>query len=132
MIIASAASALPRYRYDQRVLLSALSAYWGPQLENPQFIERLHTRVGVDTRHLALPMQEYYGLTKWGKANDHWIRVALDLSEESLTLALERAGISKALLGAIFFVSVTGIASPSIDARLINRMRLPLHLKRVP
>jgi alkylresorcinol/alkylpyrone synthase len=77
-------------------------------------------------------MEQYHAITTWGAANNHWIDVALDLSEEALRLALQRAGLSQDALGAIFFVSVTGIASPSIDARLINRMQLPLHLKRVP
>jgi alkylresorcinol/alkylpyrone synthase len=77
-------------------------------------------------------MEEYYGIKTWGQANNHWIDTALDLSEQALTLALERAGIPKERLGAIYFVSVTGIASPSIDARLMNRMRLPVNIKRVP
>lgn len=132
MIIASAASALPKHKYDQRVLLAALKQFWGPKLDNPEFIERLHHRVGVETRYLALPMEQYYGIKTWGQANNHWIDVAVDLSEEALTLALERAGLDKAALGAIFFVSVTGIASPSVDARLMNRMKLPVNIKRVP
>jgi alkylresorcinol/alkylpyrone synthase len=132
MHIASAASALPKHKYDQRVLLSALRQFWGPKLDNPQFLERLHGRVGVETRYLALPMEAYYGITTWGKANNHWIDVALDLSEQGLSLALERAGLPKSALGAIYFVSVTGIASPSIDARLMNRMQLPVNIKRVP
>lgn len=132
MMIASAASALPKNKYDQRILLAALKQFWGAKLDNPQFMERLHQRVGVESRHLALPMQDYYGITTWGKANNHWIDVALDLSEEALTLALDRAGLDKSTLGAIFFVSVTGIASPSVDARLVNRMRLPVNIKRVP
>jgi alkylresorcinol/alkylpyrone synthase len=132
MIIASAASALPKHEYDQRVLLSALSKYWGPKLDNPKFLERLHARVGVETRYLALPLEDYYAIETWGQANDHWIAAAVDLSEQALETAIERAGVSKDRLGAIFFVSVTGIASPSIDARLINRMGLPLNIKRVP
>lgn len=132
MLIAGAASALPKHKYDQRILLDALTQFWGSKLENPQFMQRLHHRVGVETRHLALPLEQYYGITTWGKANDHWIGVALDLSEEALRLALQRAGMSQDALAAIFFVSVTGIASPSIDARLINRMKLPLNVKRIP
>jgi alkylresorcinol/alkylpyrone synthase len=112
--------------------LNALRDFWGARLDNPEFMQRLHQRVGVDARHLALPMEAYHDITTWGQANGHWIEVALDLSEEALALALQRAGLSKDALGAIFFVSVTGIASPSIDARLINRMALPRHLKRVP
>jgi alkylresorcinol/alkylpyrone synthase len=132
MRIASAASALPPNRYDQRVLLGALRQYWGEELDNPLFLERLHSRVGVETRHLALPLEDYYGITSWGEANNHWIRCAVDLSEQALSEALERAGIDKQKLGAIFFVSVTGIASPSVDARLMNRMALPANIKRVP
>lgn len=132
MIIAAAASALPKYEYDQRVLLAALKAYWGDRLDEPRFLERLHQRVGVDKRYLALPMEEYYGLHTWGQANDKWIEVSLDLAEQALTLALQRSGLAPEQIGSIFFVSVTGISSPSIDARLMNRMRLPVNIKRVP
>ncbi len=132
MTIAGVASAFPKHQYDQRVLLSALQRHWGPKIDNPVFMERLQARVGVNTRHLALPMEEYYGLTTWGKANNHWIEVAQEIGEKALCGALARSGFAPSDLGALFFVSVTGIASPSIDARLINRMGLPLNLKRVP
>lgn len=132
MKIAGVASAFPKYEYSQEVLLRAFLAHWGERLDNPHFVERLHNRVGVETRHIALPIEEYPGLTSWGTANNHWIRVAVDLSEECLGTALERSGLEKSDLGAIFFVSVTGIASPSVEARLMNRMRLPVNLKRIP
>ena len=132
MKIAGVASAFPKYEYSQETLLRAFLTHWGPRLENPLFLERLHNRVGVDTRHIALPIEEYPGLTSWGTANNHWIHVAVDLSEECLGTALERSGLRPADLGAIFFVSVTGIASPSVEARLMNRMRLPVNIKRIP
>jgi alkylresorcinol/alkylpyrone synthase len=132
MTIAGVASALPQHKYDQRVLLSALQKHWGPKVDNPVFLERLQARVGVETRHLALPIEEYYGLTSWGAANNHWIEVAQDLGQKALCCALSRSGFSTEDLGALFFVSVTGISSPSIDARLVNRMNLPVNIKRVP
>jgi alkylresorcinol/alkylpyrone synthase len=45
---------------------------------------------------------------------------------------LHHAGIDASQLGALFFTSVTGISSPSIDALLINRMGLPANIKRIP
>lgn len=132
MTIAAVASALPEHKYDQRVLLQALQKHWGPKVDNPVFLERLQARVGVETRHLALPMADYYGLTRWGDANNRWIEVAQELGQKALCCALARAGLSTDDLGALFFVSVTGIASPSIDARLVNRMRLPVNIKRIP
>jgi alkylresorcinol/alkylpyrone synthase len=132
MTIAGVASALPQHKYDQRVLLEALQKHWGPKLSNPMFLERVQAHVGVETRYLALPVEEYYGLTRWGAANNHWIEVAQQLGQRALCCALARAGLSTEDLGALFFVSVTGISSPSIDARLINRMSLPVNIKRVP
>jgi alkylresorcinol/alkylpyrone synthase len=132
MTIAGVASAFPPHRYNQSFLLSALQRHWGPRLNNPSFMERLQTRVGVETRHLALPIQDYYELKTWGRANNHWIEVAQDIGQQALCGALARAGISPSELNAIFFVSITGICSPSIDARLVNRMGLSLNIKRTP
>jgi alkylresorcinol/alkylpyrone synthase len=132
MTIAGVASAFPKHRYDQRVLLSALQRHWGPKMDNAAFMQRLQARVGVETRHLALPIEEYYGLNSWGRANNHWIEIAQDLGQKAICGALARAGFATSDLGALFFVSITGISSPSIDARLINRMSLPLNIKRVP
>jgi alkylresorcinol/alkylpyrone synthase len=130
--IASAASAFPKYYYSQDVLLAAFKSVWGPVLENPRMLDRLHTAVGVDGRHVSMPLQEYYDLTSFGKANNVWIETAVDLGAHAISCALARAGLSVEDAGALFFVSVTGIASPSIDARLINRLGLPVNIRRVP
>ena len=91
MTIAGVASALPQHKYDQRVLLQALQKHWGPKVDNPLFLERLQARVGVETRHLALPLEEYYGLTRWGDANNKWIEVAQDLGQKAMCCALATA-----------------------------------------
>ena len=131
MKIASAATALPPHRYPQQVLLDGFRRHWGKRLERFELLERLHVATGVDYRHLALPM-ERYPLANWGEANNVWIDVSLELGEKSICRALNQAGIAASSIGAFFFVSITGIASPSIDARLINRMRLHPHIKRIP
>jgi alkylresorcinol/alkylpyrone synthase len=132
MKIASAASAFPRHYYSQDCLLEKLQTYWGDRLRNPQTLARLHRNVTVEGRYLAMPADDYYNLTTWGQANDVWIKVAEELGERSLCLALHHAGLEASSLGALFFTSVTGICSPSIDALLINRMGLPQNIKRVP
>ena len=132
MQIASAASAFPKQYYTQKFLLDKLQEYWGDRLRNPQMLARLHRNVTVEGRHLALPYEKYYDLKTWGCANNAWIQVAQELGEQALCQALSRAGLEKSSLGALFFTSVTGISSPSIDALLINRMGLPANIKRVP
>lgn len=132
MRITGVATAFPPNRYSQQEIFAALGRNWAEKLDKPQVLERLHSRVGVDHRHLALTIPEYDHVTTWGQANNAWIRVAEELGEKALCRALHRAGISAAELDALFFVSVTGVASPSIDARLVNRMKLSPHLKRIP
>jgi alkylresorcinol/alkylpyrone synthase len=132
MKIASAASAFPKHYYSQKFLLEQLQEYWGDQLKNPLLLARLHRNVAVEGRHLAIPTEKYYEITTWGQANDIWIQVAQELGEQALCRALHHAGLNSSALGALFFTSVTGISSPSIDALLINRMGLPANIKRVP
>lgn len=132
MRIAGVASAFPRHYYRQEQIAAALKRQWSDRLENPKAVDRLLTRVGVEGRHLALPIESYDNLTSWGQANDAWIEVAEDLAEQALCRSLMRAGFSEPDVDAIFFVSVTGVASPSIDARLINRMHLRPDVKRNP
>ena len=132
MKIASAASAFPKHYYPQKFLMEKLQQYWGDRLRNPQMLERLHRNVTVNGRHLAIPPDEYFELDTWGKANDVWIAVAQELGEQALCRALHHAGLEPNELGALFFTSVTGISSPSIDALLINRMGLAPNIRRIP
>ena len=132
MKIASAASAFPEHYYSQKVLLEELQRYWGEKLRNPLMLARLHRNVAVEGRYLVLPTEKYHDIKTWGQANDAWIQVGQELGEKALCRALHHAGVDRSELGALFFTSVTGICSPSIDALLINRMGLPTNIKRVP
>jgi alkylresorcinol/alkylpyrone synthase len=95
-------------------------------------LERLHRKVSVDGRYLAIPTDEYLNIKTWGQANDIWIKIAQELGEQALCLALHNAGLTPHDLGALLFTTVTGIASPSIDALLMNRMGLPANIRRTP
>lgn len=132
MKIASAASAFPKHYYSQKQLLERLQDYWGAELKNPLLLARLHRNVTVDGRYLAIPAEEYVDIKTWGQANDIWIRVAQDLGEQALCRALQNAGIDREDLGCLLFTTVTGVASPSIDGMLINRMGLPRKIRRTP
>jgi alkylresorcinol/alkylpyrone synthase len=130
--IAAVGRALPPHFYDQRTLLDALRRRWSDRLFNLDRLERLHRNVLVGGRHLALPIEEYDGLTTWGAANNAWIRVAQEVGEAAVRDALDRAGLSPADIDALIFVTVTGVATPSIDARLMNRLGLSPRVRRMP
>jgi alkylresorcinol/alkylpyrone synthase len=132
MKIASVASALPQNYYSQADITAALKEHWESDFCRPATIDRLHSRMGVEGRALSLPLDAYREERSWGVTNSIWIQAAQALGETAIRRALAETRLPHDRLGAFFFVSVTGIASPSIDARLVNRMRLPKSIKRVP
>jgi alkylresorcinol/alkylpyrone synthase len=133
MRIAGVGSAFPKYYHKQEVLVGALKNYWKDRLVQPGILDRLDESMKVEGRFTARPLDFYHNEMKtWGEANNVWIEVGLELGEKALCHALVGAGIEPRDLGAIFVTSVTGIAAPSLDARLINRMGLSPNIKRIP
>ena len=132
MRIASVASAFPENYYDQQILTDALKNDWRHRLPNPDILDRLDESMKVEGRYLVHTLDFYENLTTWGQANNAWIDHALELGEEALCKALHAAGMKPKDLSAIYVTSVTGIAAPSIDARLVNRMGLSPNIKRIP
>jgi alkylresorcinol/alkylpyrone synthase len=124
--------ALPPHFADQETLIAALRELWARKHFNLERFEGLHRAVGVRGRHLALPVEAYRELDSFGKANAAWTRAALDLGEQAVRAALDRAGLAPRDIDHLFFVTVTGIATPSIDARLVNRLGLRPDVKRTP
>jgi alkylresorcinol/alkylpyrone synthase len=132
MRIVNTSTAFPEHYFTQREVVDALKNYWDRGTECGPMIERLFFRTGVEGRHYSRPLIEYKGLDTWGKMNDVWIEVAEQLGEKVIDCVLKTSGFSRDQIGALFFVSVTGVSSPSIDARLVGRMKLNPHLKRNP
>lgn len=132
MRIAAVGTAFPAHYYDQESLIQAFRDVWGARHFNTARFERLHHNVLVGGRYLALPLEAYPRLSGFGEANDAWLRVALDLGEQAIARAVAAAGLTLEDVAALFTVSVTGLAVPSLDARLMNRLALRRDLKRIP
>lgn len=132
MKIASVGSAFPKHYYPQAVLSAALKKYWDGRLNNPDVVDRMHAHAEIDGRYLSLPIDAYYQMNTWGQYNNAWIECAQELGQQALCQALAGAGLAPGDIDALFVVSVTGVASPSLDARLVNRMGLSPRIKRIP
>jgi alkylresorcinol/alkylpyrone synthase len=130
--VLSTGRALPPHFADQETLLAEFRALWGQRHFNLDRLEQLHRSVRVGGRHLALPLADYSKLTTFAQRNDAWIAAAVDIGEAALRNALDRAQLGPEAIDHLMFVTVTGIATPSIDARLINRMGLRTDVKRTP
>ncbi len=132
MRIASVGRAFPPYYYDQETLIEALRGVWTARHHSSHRIATIHRNARVAGRHLALPLEGYAELTSFTAANDAFIRCAVDLGERALREALDAAALVPTDVDAIVFVSITGLATPSIDARLVNRLRMRRDVRRTP
>jgi alkylresorcinol/alkylpyrone synthase len=130
--VRAVARALPRHFASQEALIQAFRTLWATQHFNLERLEELHRNVRVGGRHLALPLDAYPALATFQQRNDAWTRVALELGEEVTRAALAQAGLGPKDVHHVFFATVTGIATPSIEARLVNRLGLREDLKRSP
>ncbi|HEX8439108.1 type III polyketide synthase [Archangium sp.] len=123
---------LPPHYAHQEQIIGALRDMWATRHFNIERLEELHRSVKVDGRFLALPIEQYGALVTFQQRNDAWIQVALDLGEQVVRRALDKTGLTPRDVDHVYFVTVTGIATPSIDARLMNRMGMRPDMKRTP
>ncbi len=131
-LIAAVGRALPKHYADQETLIAAFRDAWGGAHFNVERLEELHRAVQVSGRHLAVPIEQYKELASFARRNEVWVEVAVDLGEAAVRDALRRAALEPQDVGHLFFVTTTGIATPSIDARLVNRLGLSPGVRRTP
>jgi len=124
--VAAVAVKFPQNLYSQEEVIGALTDFAGPDFR------RFALSSGVASRHTALPLSRYKKLNGFTDANDNFVEVALDLAEQALLTALDDSRLKPSEVDIVFSTTVTGLAVPSLEARLATRVGLRQDVKRVP
>lgn len=126
--IAGLATAVPRHVMTQDEAIERANRVF------PQYARRLSlfANTGVATRYTVEPGEWYLEPRSWEERTASFQRNALDLLEDVATRAIAAAGIEPGDVDAIVTNTITGLAIPSLDARLMNRMPFRSDVERLP
>ena len=130
--IAAVSGVLGAHRYSQEEIIDRFTTIVSPQGRESAVINRIHRATEVKFRNLALPVDAYSELDSFGASNDAFIRIGLELSAEVILAALNDAGLNAEDVDFVMATSVTGVATPSLDARLVPILGFRPDVKRVP
>ncbi|MDJ1132976.1 type III polyketide synthase [Streptomyces iconiensis] len=128
--IAAVHKVLAPYRHPQRAVTDMVEA--SVPGENRALLDRLHASARVRSRCTVLPLDAYQQLSGFGAANDAYVAAAEKMAAQALDGALESAGLPPDAVDLLVFVSTTGVAAPSIDARLAGALGLRTDVTRLP
>jgi len=124
--VAAVAIEFPPHQVGQRQALSGLTGLGGPQFD------RFADSAGVQTRRISLPLSQYGQLSGFTEANEVFVETALELGERALLSAFDAAKVKPSDVDIVFSTTVTGLAVPTLEARLATRVGLRPDVKRVP
>lgn len=130
--VLSVATATPRHRISQSEVKDFARELFGASFRDMARLMPVFDNVHVDARNFCAPKEWFMEPHTFPEKNALYVENALALSEKAARRALDRAGVSPEEVGAIFFASTTGFATPSLDSRLIFELGLSPNVRRVP
>jgi len=130
--LASIATAVPPNRAGQAEVWEKARRAFGGDAALFQRLEPVYDNAGVETRYFSRPLDWFLEPRGWTVSNAAYLEVAEALLVRAAGEALEKAGLEAAAVDTIVTVSSTGVATPSLEARLLNRMGFRAGVKRLP
>jgi alkylresorcinol/alkylpyrone synthase len=128
----SLATALPPHLLWQRDVAAKAHAVFGPYFEDFERLAGMFTTSGIEKRHGVKPLDWYLDPRGWPERTQAYLQGAEALFIEASTAALAQAGLTGADVDTVVTLSSTGIATPSLDARVFGHMGFRDDVLRVP
>lgn len=131
-IILSAGTAVPPHQVDANTSREFARNLFAESFRDIERLLAIFESAQVDKRHFCAPPSWFETPHSFAEKNELYIEHGVMLSAEAIRSCLSQAGLKPEDLDILVFVSTTGIATPSLDARLFNELGLRQDLKRIP
>ena len=128
----SLATAVPSFRVEQADVIGVSGSAFDPARSDIERLLPAFANAGIDSRYFCMPLEWYLAPHGWRERSRLYVTHAVDLLEDVAIRCLDQAGIGIDGVDGIVTVSTTGIATPSLDALLIERLKAPRHMGRLP
>ena len=126
------AKAVPRYRLSQSDVIAKAAEHFGVSLDGRARLAAVYANAQIDTRYSCVPIDWYTEPHSFAERNRLYVENALDLLEKVAREAAAKAGLGIADIEGLVIASSAGIATPSLDALLMERLDMRRTTMRLP
>lgn len=119
------------YRVDQQEVKQYSRNLFAPSFPQIDRMLSAFDNTEIKTRNFCKPLDYYASVHTFQEQNAEYIRLALEYSVKAIEACITTAQINKEEITDIIFVSTTGLSTPSMDALIINKMRLNQNIGRM-
>lgn len=130
--LAGVATAVPRFELDQAEIATAARNVFKGRAEVFERMRPIYANAGIERRYSCVPLDWFQRPHGWRERHDLFVENALDLLQRVAEDCLGRAGVTPEAVDGITVVSTTGMTTPSLDARLMERMPFRRNVQRLP
>ena len=131
-VIRAIGTAVPEHRVGQDVAQRFCRALFQEAFPDIDRLLPVFNNAQVETRYFSAPPEWFESDHSFAEKNQRYIDTAIELGQKAINSCLEQAGLAAQDVDHIYFVSTTGMATPSIDARLINLLKFRPDVRRTP
>jgi alkylresorcinol/alkylpyrone synthase len=119
------------FKTDQQEVKQYANDLFAPSYPQVERMLSAFDNTEILTRNFCKPLEYYADLHTFQEQNAEYIRISLEYSVRAIEDCISYAHIQKEEITDIIFVSTTGLSTPSVDALIINRMRLNQNVNRM-
>jgi alkylresorcinol/alkylpyrone synthase len=128
----SVATAVPPHCVRQSTIAAVANDMFAHRFSGYARIARVFATSGIQTRHMVRPLDWYQTQLGWPERMAAYLAGAQDLFVAAAEKALDAADCAANDVDIIVTISSTGIATPSLEARVAGRMGFRTDIERVP